>query len=409
MFKNNQKYSDIMFIALLLFIHSVYSLKSTNNQNSLSVSVIPELKKKVIKNEVSFLNKMQKSILLQKDQSQGKTENETKDESYETMTDSKNMVYTYYMNYEQVKKEMSKEFETNFGFCKNSIRSVYDTCKVTLDHIKDKIAYNNISTSMYFDSKDLFEKYNQELKEMEGISNDFKEYFESLEEHNSIEFLLDIASDVYQNYPQLIDKYKITEELKLTTDDKLETEISKLGKATQKEVDDLLNKLNKDNYLGEKYTGRIKEESLPKFKINEELNKTMEDLKKDKNSKEYALDREAKGQMLFDKLSWYLDYNTKNEEDMLQGLEMLKLRLEAADLKIKKNEIEMEEIIAEKAGLAGLRVNEENILKEDFYNCQSLTEIQDKCDEASNIYDKMIGALDLETKLQNKVSDILTH
>ncbi len=345
--------NNFIFFSLLLLFHKTSSLKNIYQGNVIPSEGIPDLQKIAHDNEVKFLDMLQETINKKRQEIQTQKEQQKQQQQEATqsmqqqqqsgnqllnqqeLSEAKEDIKDFYNDYEEIKRDIEKEYQKRFGFCKKSIFTISEVCKKEIENTKEKIAFYNISADLFNTTKKEFQKYKDDVDKMNGAFNVFKDYSVFLEENNSLEHLLDVIGDLYSAYPNLEDKYNVTtgalpheeEQQQQTKEiDKQIKQINNFNDEDFKEVQKALTKIG-EGEIGEKLTAALLNQSLPQFKKNEKVNNLLEIIKKDKELEEYVLDRDAKGQMLLNKLSWYLDYNTKNEEDMLQKIEMLKLRI----------------------------------------------------------------------------------
>lgn len=259
-------------------------------------------------------------------------------------------ITTFYDILFNTKENITLSYKESFPFCNDTIKEVIDDCNENKNETHSKIAY--YSLYMDFLGQEVKEYSNSkailDIMKIDNVQiNQLKQVLSDLD---STELYMNIAKEIYS-------RFEITDTLNLLEG----------------------SEITKNQILNE--TSFIDEES--------------------------QLNRNAHGQMLFDKVSSYLNRSSRRREQLFIEKESLLTRIKEADENTLQVTKEIDDLIEEK-------INKNTTLKVELkkevdskYTCEGMNELKGRCDEISKIYDNAMTILANQNKYYDEFNKIL--
>ena len=267
-------------------------------------------------------------------------------------------ISSFYNLLGESKENITKNFKESFPFCQDDSGSTDDECINEMNNTNSKIAYYTIYKNIIHKEKNIYRKQKNELSKLNIMTLKEKVLNNVTLNHDTNQMYMNIAKDLYFRY-DIIDTLNVFQFENLTSSS------------------DVISK-------------------------NEILNKALK-----LNDEDYVLNRNAYGQMLFDKISWYIySFSTRKNNLIKEGEELLN-KFKAADDETTMEILGIEELIkVRKKTSESLKIELNSELNKK-YTCEGTIELNKQCKEVSKIYDNAMTTLEIHTKYLEELNSIL--
>lgn len=267
-------------------------------------------------------------------------------------------INNFYNLLDESKENITKNFQESFPFCQAGSDSTNDDCINKINNTNSKIAYYTIYQNILHKEKKIYKKYKNELSQLNIMTLKEKALNKVILNHDIIEMYMNISKNLYFRY-DIIDTLNIFQFENLTL---------------------------------------LSSDAVAK---NEILNKALQ-----VNDEDYLLNRNAYGQMLFDKISWYTQ-SFSRKINLIKEEEELLNKFKAADNEIAKEILGIEELIKVREKTSDSLKFEINSELNKKYTCEGSVELNKQCKEVSKIYDNAMTTLKIHNKYIEELNSIL--
>lgn len=261
-------------------------------------------------------------------------------------------IFDFYTVYKNTKDKITSGYLSSFPFCGSELQNIATQCTLSKNTTESKLAYYDLLTQYY---KEIRKELTSNINELESISGTNNK---NNHNHHYEQEIFDInANHIHDN-------------------NGLKEIASKIYEVYN--IEDTLNLMNKHKEI-------VKEND------------------------EDMLDRNAHGQMLFDKVSFvYKDIQKRHEKLIEEGKEIMEM-FTNADAKAENEVNRVKGIVSEIKSLSESIKDELQREKNNKYSCEGMIELKGRCDEIKTVYDIAIKTLDTQSKHFDELNQILSE
>ena len=352
--RTNTNMINILLFLIIMLFSFVNTMKMRSQIESLSditekpiTDILPNLQKSLENKQLNFMNLIQAQL---------------KEIHYPTPQEHITSFYDLLFN---TKDNITSSYKDSFPFCNETIKEVTENCKEEKNTTYSKIAY--YSLYMDFLGQEIKEYSNAKatLDVMKLDNAQINQLKVVLSEIDSHDLYMNIAKELYSKY-EVSDTLNIFGAVQVNS-----TQISNsTSSSNQIEKDEIV---NQTKYI----------------------------------DGEFQLNRNAHGQMLFDKVSSYLKGSSKRREELYKEKENLLSRIVEADENTQNVIKEIEDLIEAKKDRNTTLKGELKTEVDSKYTCEGIYELKGRCDEISKIYENAMTIITKQNKYYDEFNQIL--
>ena len=259
-------------------------------------------------------------------------------------------IFDFYTVYKNTKDKITSGYLSSFPFCGSDLQNIATQCVLSKNTTESKLAYYDLLTQYYTEIQD---ELTANINELESISGTKKG-----NHHNNEQEIFDINANYIEDNKRLIE---------------IASKIYEMYN-----VEDTLNLMDKHKEIVKEYD-------------------------------EDMLNRNAYGQMLFDKVSFVYKEMKRSQEKLIEeGKEIMEMFINA-DEKTENEVNRVRGVVSEIKSLSESIKDELQREKNNKYSCEGMIELKGRCDEIKAVYDIAMKTLDTQSKHFDELNQILSE